>query len=430
MAWFVAKKDFRVLLTTAYAAFGVYFCMYAFRKPFTVGTFEGQSWLGVDFKIVLIIAQVLGYMLSKFLGIKLISELKPQQRLGYLLGMIGVAELALILFGLLPAPYNIGAMFLNGLCLGMIWGIVFSYLEGRQHTEILGVALCSSFIVSSGAVKSVGSLVLNEMGISEQWMPSVTGAFFLILLFSFALLLNRIPAPNETDKILKSERRPMGRKERVSVFVKFSVPLTVLILFYVCLTALRDFRDNFSREIWDSLGYADNASIFTLSEVPIAILVLLSMGFLTIVKNNFRAFMAYHYLLLFGALLIGICSLMFQIQAIGPVFWMVCVGLGLYLCYVPFNGIFFDRMIATFRIDGNVGFLIYLADAFGYLGSVGVLLYKNFGQHKVSWLQFFIQASYVIAIIGALSTLISLLYFRQKRKNGIIADQHTPLVNL
>ena len=90
--------------------------MYAFRKPFTVATFEDLSFAGVDYKIVLIIAQVLGYMLSKFIGIKVISELQPNKRIYYLLGLILAAELSLLLFGITPAPYNIVPNFWEWLC--------------------------------------------------------------------------------------------------------------------------------------------------------------------------------------------------------------------------------------------------------------------------------------------------------------------------
>ncbi len=422
MALKVIKKDVRMLLLASYAAFGVYFCMYAFRKPFTVATFENLSLYGVDFKIVLIIAQVLGYMLSKFLGIKFVSEMKPKTRLYYLMGMILAAEVTLVGFGFLSAPFNVIAMFMNGLCLGMIWGIVFSYLEGRRFTEILGVILCSSFIVSSGAVKSVGLLVMNEMGVSEFWMPAVTGSFFLVLLLSFALLLNRVPPPTEEDKRLRSERLPMTGKERISVFRTFAIPLLLLIFFYVCLTALRDFRDNFSREIWDAVGFAGDASIFTLAEIPVAILTLISIGLFVLVKNNFKALLYYHYLFIFGVLFVGISSFLFRQDVIGPVLWMINVGLGLYLCYVPFNCVLFDRMIATFRIKGNTGFLIYLADSFGYLGSVAVILYKNFGQTQLSWLDFFINATYAITVVGGICSVISLFYFRRKYKKVLATN--------
>ncbi len=419
----LVKKDISFLLYGAFASFGTYFCMYAFRKPFTVATFEDLSFAGVDYKIILIIAQVLGYMLSKFIGIKVISELQPNKRIYYLLGLILAAEASLLLFALTPAPYNFIFMFLNGLPLGMVWGIVFSYLEGRKFTEFLGVALCSSFIVSSGAVKSVGLLVMENWQVSQFWMPSVAGGVFLVPFVFFAWLLNRIPQPSEEDKRLRTERKPMNGKDRKRVFLTFLFPIIILIFFYTFLTALRDFRDNFSREIWDALGFGGDAAIYTISELPIALLVLVIIGFLGVIKNNYKAFVSYHYLLLFGTIGIGLSTLLFQIGLISPIFWMISVGFGLYICYVPFNCIFFDRMIATFRIKGNAGYLIYLADAFGYLGSMGVLLYKNFGQNKLSWLHFFMTSTYLIAALGTIITLVSLFYFKMKYKRNTLVGK-------
>lgn len=412
----ISKKEIQTLAYGAFASFGAYFCMYAFRKPFTVATFENLSLWGIDYKIILIIAQVLGYMLSKFIGIKVISELTANKRIYYLISLILLAECSLALFAVVPPPYNFIFMFLNGLPLGIIWGIVFSYLEGRKFTEILGVALCSSFIVSSGIVKSVGLLVMNHWYVSQFWMPAVTGALFVLPFVFFAWLLNKMPMPTEEDKRLKTERRPMSGKDRRKVFFNFFFPIIILVVFYTLLTAFRDFRDNFSREIWDTLGFSGNASVYTLSEVPIAILVLVVIGLLGLIKSNYKAFMSYHYILISGAVIIGISTLLFQTQLISPMLWMISVGFGLYICYVPFNCIFFDRMIATFRIKGNAGYFIYVADAFGYLGSMTVLLYKNFGQPNLSWLKFFINSSYFISVIGIIISILSLIYFKKKYK--------------
>ncbi len=414
----IDSKNIRFLAYGALASFGTYFCMYAFRKPFTVATYENLDFIGVDYKIVLIITQVIGYMLSKFIGIKLISELKPENRLKYLLAMIAFAELSLILFAWIPSPYNIFFMFLNGLSLGMIWGVVFSYVEGRKFTEILGVILCASFIVSSGVVKSAGLLVMTYFNVTEFWMPAVTGAFFLVPFIGFSMMLDRTPPPTEEDKILREERLPMSQKDRKKVLVNFFFPILILVFFYVCLTAMRDFRDNFSREIWDAVGYEGDVAIYTLSEIPIAVVVLISIGMFAFIKNNYKAFLSYHYLLIFGALSIGVSTLLFQNSLIGPALWMILVGMGLYICYVPFNCVFFDRMIATFRIKGNAGYLIYIADAFGYLGSMAVLLYKNFGQNTISWLQFFIYGTYIISGIGAVISMVSLWYFIRKHKKA------------
>lgn len=413
--------NYPFFLKAAFASFGAYFCMYAFRKPFTVALFSELSFWGIDYKILLIIAQILGYTISKFIGIKLISEMKPKNRIWYLIGLIVLAELCLLGFALTNSPTNIIFMFLNGLPLGMIWGIVFSFIEGRKSSELLGVVLCSSFVVSSGMVKSVGKLTIELWGISEFWMPFATGLLFIPPLLGFSYLLNRLPEPNAEDKLEKTKRIPLKAKERFKVFKQFSVPLVSFIVFYFILTSLRDFRDNFSRELWDSLGYAHRSDIYTISEIPIAILVFIILGITGSIVNNYKAFKIYHYILFTGAVLIGLSTYLFQLHAIGAFVWMTISGFGLYLCYVPFNGIFYDRMIATYKIKGNVGFLVYISDAFGYLGSIGVLLFKNFLYQDLSWLEFFVNAVYCLAGLGVFTTVLSYACFCQlykKRKES------------
>ncbi|WP_291285756.1 DUF5690 family protein [Flavobacterium sp.] len=393
--------------------------MYAFRKPFTVATFDQLSFWGIDYKILLILAQVLGYTFSKFLGIKIISELKSARRILYLITFIAISELALLGFALVPAPYNILFLFINGLPLGMIWGIVFSYIEGRKTTELLGVILCSSFIVSSGAAKSVGIFVLKVLGCNEFWMPFVSGLLFIVPLIVFSLFLEKIPNPDSEDLALRSERKPLSKKERASLFRQFAFPLTILIIFYAMLTAMREFRDNFARELWDSLGYKESISIYMYSEIPIAICVLVILGFLGSMKNNYKAFRNYHLVLLVGSVLISTTTFLFQKQLMSAFPWMMISGFGMYVCYIPFNGLFFDRMIATYKIKGNTGFLIYIADAFGYLGSVLVLFFKNFGDRKISLLNFFTTCIYLLSFVGIITTIMSFNYFKRKFRKTV-----------
>jgi MFS family permease len=416
------KSDIPFVLNASLAAFGAYFCMYAFRKPFSVATFEGLEVFHIDYKILLIIAQVLGYVISKFIGIKVISELKANQRIFYLLGLIAIAEVALVLFAIVPKPYNIICMFINGIPLGMIWGIVFSYLEGRKFTEILGVSLSTSFIVSSGVVKSAGLYVMETWGFSQFWMPAITGLLFVVPLLFFAWLLERIPKPTGEDIELRSERIPMTSKDRKKVLLQFLFPITLWVLFYTYLTAFRDFRDNFARELWDSVGYKGDISVFASSEVFVAVIVLLVLGTAFYFKDNMKALLFYQLLLMVGSLSIGLSTLLYQSGTINSYSWMVISGFGLYICYVPFNCLFFDRFIAAFKIKGNAGFLIYLADAFGYLGSVTVLLYKNFGQSTLSWLNFFMNGAYIVAGMGVVVTTCSIIYLTQKKKKNKIEN--------
>lgn len=429
MAQPINKKTL-VTLKAAFAAFGVYFCMYGFRKPFTVASFENLSYFGVDYKILIIIAQAVGYFISKFIGIKFISELKPEKRIFYLFTFIVIAELALLGFAIVPAPYNIIFMFINGIPLGMIWGIVFSYIEGRKTTEIIGLFLCSSFVVSSGFTKSVGKFLMDTFNISEFWMPFSAGLVFIVPLLLFGFLLERIPKPSQEDILLKNKRQPLNKSERKELIKQFFIPILCIVLLYVSLTVLRDFRDNFNREIWDGLHYQFDSSIFTLTEIPIAVMVLLILSGMVKVKNNKKAFKYYHYILFAGILTVGFSTYLFQNGAISPFFWMVLSGFGMYICYIPFNGIYFDRMIAAFEIKGNVGFLIYVVDSFGYLGSVLILLYKNFGSAKTSWLNFYIHLNYIIVAIVLITSVIAFLYFRKRaRPNSNINSESNQYIN-
>lgn len=418
-----------VTLKAAIAAFGVYFSMYAFRKPFTIASFNDLDFFGFDYKILIIIAQAIGYFISKFIGIKFISELKPEKRIVFLLAFIAVAELALLGFAVVPAPYNILFMFINGIPLGMIWGIVFSYIEGRKTTEIIGLFLCSSFVVSSGVVKSAGKYLMDNFGISEFWMPFTTGLLFIIPLVIFANVLNKIPAPNEEDIALKKERKTLSREERKSLTKKFFLPLAGITVLYISLTVLRDFRDNFSREIWDEMNGKTDSSIFTLTEVPISIMVLLILGFMVKVKNNLKAFAYYHYILFGGIISVALSTFFFQSGIISPFLWMTVSGFGMYLCYIPFNGIYFDRMIAAFKIKGNVGFFIYFVDAFGYLGSVSVLFLKNLSSGNQSWLQFYINLNYIIAATVLLFAVAAFLAFQEKSKSRQKEGNHSSTIS-
>jgi hypothetical protein len=100
----------------------------------------------------------------------------------------------------------------------------------------------------------------------------------------------------------------------------------------------------------------------------------------------------------------------------GGALWMQLVGLGLYMGYIPFNCIFFERLIAAFKIAGNVGFLIYLVDAYGYMGSMLVMLSKEIFQINLTWTQFYPAGVVIFSVIGSAGCIYSLLYFNRKYK--------------
>lgn len=412
--WLKNTSGFTFALYTSLAAFCCYACIFSVRKTFGAGIYQDFSFLGGDYKIWMVISQAVGYMISKFIGIKVVSESGSDNRGKGIFVALTFAMGAWLGFGLVPPPYNLVFMFLNGLPLGMVWGLMFGYLEGRKFTEVLGASLSVSFIFASGFAKTIASFVMVDWGVSEMWMPFVSSLIFYIPMLLFLWMLDKIPPPNEEDERLRTKRLPMMGPDRVKFAMTFSVGLILLVLTYTLLTIFRDLRDNFAADIWVELGYGDKPAIFTATEVPVTIVVLVVIGSLMIIKNNYKAMIINHIIVLFGMILVGVSTFLFEEQWISAPTWMILVGMGLYFGYIQFNSIFFDRLIAAFKYVSTVGFLIYLADSVGYVGSMGVLLYRSFGKANMSWLNFFMSTGYIISVIGSVLIVASLVYFMKK----------------
>lgn len=395
------------------AAFTAYFCMYAFRKPFAAAAFEGTLGGVVGLKIALVIAQVVGYALSKFVSIKFVSEISATRRAVTLLALIGLAELSLLAFAVLPPEGKVVAIFFNGLPLGAVWGLVYGFLEGRRTSELLGAGLSTSYIVASGAVKSVGAKWLAA-GVSESWMPFVTGLCFAPLFLLAVWLLRQLPPPSPEDEAARTARTPMRGPERRAFIRRFAFGLVTLTGLYMFLTAYRDFRDNFAAEIWSALGLGDEPYVFTASELPVALLVMLALASIYKIKGNRTALITIHGLMGAGTVLIGGATVLFDLGVISGAVWMVALGVGLYLAYVPYGCVLFDRLIAATGATGTAVFMIYVTDAFGYAGSVGLLLFKNFGGADLSWLDFFRGFSYATAVACTAAFIASGLYFARR----------------
>jgi len=417
-AWLAAGSSVRLGAYAIFASFCTYFSMYAYRKAFVVGMYEGQlNILGalVQTKVAFIIAQLLGYTASKFWGIKFISELPGAKRAGAIVFAIVTAESFLGLFAVAPNCLAVLCLFGNGLALGVVWGLVFGFLEGRRNSDVLGAGLAASFIVASGVVKSVGKVVLG-WGIDERSMPAVTGLLFLLPIALSTALLAQLPPPSAEDERWRLPRRPMLDAERKQFFLTFAPGLVALTAAYVLLSVYRDFRDNFARELWDALGYADTPSILATAEIPVALGALLAVGSIMVIKDSGRALLAVHALLLMGVLMIGGSTLLFQAGLMGPAAWMITVGLGLYLGYVPYNCVLFDRMLPAVGTAGTAGFMIYLSDSLGYLGSSGVLVYKNFAAPQLPWLEFMTTLSALTAGACLILFGLSALYFGRRMR--------------
>ena len=402
--------------------------MYAFRKPLSTGVYTSYTLFGIGYKTCIIISQVLGYMLSKFIGIKVISELRASVRIRLIMMLILSSHAALLLFALIPYPYNFPVVFLNGLPLGMVWGVVFSFLEGRRYTEVLSIGLSISIIAASGILKTIYLQVQEWFPIvSEFWMPFVMGLIFLPLFCLFVGMLSVIPPPGEADKALRCERIPMTREDKKLVYKKYGWGLVSIILMYIMLSTLRDFRDNFSREIWSEIDPHWQKAVLAQTEVLSTVIVLVSIALLSFIRSNLKGFWASISLITAGVLITGGSTWMFEMKMIGSFNWMFLLGTGLFLAYMPIQVALFERMIALFRIRANAGFFVYLCDATGYAGSVGILIYKEFFARDTSWSLMMIHFCYLLFSLSLVLLLFTVIFFRKKyyREKSYTAD-YTP----
>lgn len=398
------------------ASFGAYFCMYAFRKPFNSGLYQGLELWDISYKAILIISQVAGYTLSKFAGIKVISELRASSRIILIVCLILVAEVALVFFGLVPFPYNFVFLFINGLPLGMVYGVVFSFLEGRRFTEMLAMGLNISVVIASGIMKTTYIEVHAFFpGVSEFWMPALMGALFLPLFIMFVWMLSVIPAPTQEDISLRTERSPMTKADKGRVMKEFGFPIICLVACYATLVVVRDFRDNFTIEIWNEIDANWSSSVLSSTEMITGVVVLFVVGSLALIKSNLISFRLTNLILATGMTMTGLATYLFERKLINGFYWMLLVGLGMFLAYTVLQTVLFERMIALFRIKANAGYFVYICESIGYLGSVGLLLYKEFFMKDHSWSNVLMQFTYFQFTICFILLIMSNVYIERHR---------------
>lgn len=395
------------------AAFTAYFCTYGFRRPFTAASFAGGTVLAIGEKTLLVTAQVLGYAASKFVGIRVIAETPPHRRAAGIVLLVAAAEGALVLFGIAPSPLHVACLFLNGLALGMVFGLVLGFLEGRRITEALTAGLCASFILADGVTKSVGTWLL-ERGLTERWMPAAAGLIFLPPLLVAVWMLDRIPPPDDRDLAQRSDRSPMSRSDRLALLRRHGVGLIGIVAAYFLVTIARSLRTDFAPEIWRGLGVEVAPALFSNSEVLVASIVLLVNGLSVLIADNRRAFYAAIGVGIAGALLMLVALAGLETGHLGGFAFMVLLGTGLYLPYVAVHTTIFERWIAITRDRGNLGFLMYVADSAGYFGYVLLMILRGALPAGGGFLPFFEAACAAIGVLSCVSLGMGGLYFARQ----------------
>jgi hypothetical protein len=292
---------------------------------------------------------------------------------------------------------------------------------------LLLAGLSCSFIIASDMTKDFARALMSPPdwassllngGVTEMWMPAVTGAIFLPIYLLSVWMLSQVPQPTAEDQAARSVRETMDNSHRLAFVKHFLWGLVTLLLAYFFLTAYRDYRDNFIVELFDALEYKyeENKTIITRSGLMVSFGVMGMLAALNAIKDNRRGLLAAFTIMTGGFALLGVSTLLHRAGMITGFWWMTACGLGSYLAYVPYGSVLFDRIIAYTRVVGTAVFAIYIADAIGYSGSIITLLVQD--RLKYSKLEFFEAFTLAISVFGAVMMLASCAYFLTRHRRA------------
>lgn len=364
--------------------------------------------------MVLILAQLFGYMAAKFIGVRMVPRVQSRHRVPAIFGMVVFSNLTLLGPALVPAPFGAVFLILNGLSLGMVWGLLFGCIEGRRITDLLSVMLTLALVASTGVTKGAALALRSVTGCTELWMPFLTGLAFLPLLLVSLRLLTKLPQKTARDREYAGLRTTMDAAGQRAFMKRWGPGIAGLVGVAALLTLFRDVRETFMADIFRENGVSLDFSKLAGTELLVALCTGLPFFFIRFMKDSRRAFAVCSVATAAGAVLMGVTTLMHARGALGTQEWLVLAGIGLYLGYLPFYCVLPDRLYATLRTPGTVTFIIAQADAYGYLLSAFVVLFKALVSRSIHRTSILTDFAYATALLVPITILIAMRYFLRR----------------
>ncbi|MBN2196552.1 MAG: hypothetical protein JW751_27315 [Polyangiaceae bacterium] len=403
---------------------GFVLCLGAFalREPFLAASLGGElSFFGaphIGIHRACIIAQSLGLLLSQLLGATAVVELDPGRRVPALGIVLGLGELALVVLALAPPTLAPVCLLVNGLALGLVWGLAFSFLEGRRVSDGLGAAAAAGYLLAGGVMRSVGDALLSS-GVPGLWVPAAAGALAAVPLAGALWMLSQFPPPDRQDEAERLFRAPMSRAMRWQFLRASALGLGLLLVAHASLSGYRELRARITLDLWGLSGCPDAPNVLTPVELPVAVAAVVAVGILMVVRDQHRALVAIHGLILLGLAFIAGSTTLHLVGVLEPTPWMILVGAGLFLVHVPFTCVLFDRMVAALGMVGTAVFMVFVAGGFGQLGRLVVLGTELVRGSLVGSLHSFAFVSLGVSVAAAVLVTMSALYFRDHRRDAL-----------
>ena len=198
------------------------------------------------------------------------------------------------------------------------------------------------------------------------------------------------------------------------------MPVLVMLFFAnLFVTVLQDIKEDFLVKILDVDAAGLSSWAFAKVDATVTLIILCMFGLMSAVRSNIKVLCMLLGLVTCGTATLSSLAFNYSALQLQPMTWLFLQSLSLYTVYLSFQTLFFERFIACFKIKGNVGFFIITLDFIGYTGTVVVLIFKEFFNPAVNWLDFYnLMSGYVgmacsVAFIGSAVYLIQ-RYRREK----------------
>jgi Co/Zn/Cd efflux system component len=148
---------------------------------------------------------------------------------------------------------------------------------------------------------------------------------------------------------------------------------------------MRDFRDNFTAEMLHE-DHNLSGQIIAQYETIISVILIAVIPLISLIRNHFAAIQLTFIISLIGSIINLIGLYLFQCSFISGSTFILITGFGLYGGYILINISIMNRIVAYRKNPGNCGFLMYSADASGYLTSIAILCLALFGtKDAIKW---------------------------------------------
>lgn len=422
--WSVAAQ----IITSS--AIGYMLCYFIRYPPLLLSEIRGQEFGDIFGKRFLVadsmsIAYLLGFGLAKIpAAVVMSSSLYFNNRFLFITSLNFISGLLIALPIALSGgdPYwtTLG-VFVGCFPASWVYGGVVSYYEGRTSTDLILAITIPAYLVSGGISRS-GTQLLLDWGVAERWTPLLIFAIILVPMTACFWFTDRAPKANAYDAQFRKERTAMTPEKRMQFVKDMWIPLALLMTAYGILTAVKQFRDLFSDELFRASNGGEKAPpiFFTLADALGGLAAFANFMYLNQVKESYRSLNLIMILivamLVFSLLTTGLFSM--GIITNGLV-WQMTVGLGISAAYALTLPIW-DRMVAISPLSNcTCTFVVFVADMWGYFVSIAMVLWKRFAAEDES-LETVLEQFLFVLVAGSISIVILIglagLYFTRRRK--------------